>query len=96
MKYSYVVHSTVPDPLPESTYGTVPPTEVLALAVAWCTADMQQGRRSFITKRDKHGNVLAVIPVFLTGADTQYNLSAEELGEIVMQANAGGFKPASR
>ncbi|MER6605695.1 hypothetical protein ABT282_07215 [Streptomyces sp. NPDC000927] len=57
----YIVHSTVVDPEPDSTYGTSPVVTELATAMAQCRSSQKAGRRAFITARDKDSNILHVI-----------------------------------
>lgn len=63
----YIVHSTVVDPLPASTYGTSMPYSgegALARAVKAAHSELDDGRRrAFVTARDDASRILAVIPV---------------------------------
>ncbi|MCP9209565.1 hypothetical protein [Streptomyces cucumeris] len=59
----YTVHHTVVDPLPESTYGTTPPHFTWQQALAEALNDLRNGRRAFVTARDKAGSILCVLPI---------------------------------
>lgn len=62
----YIVHSTCLDPLPESTYGTSPVYQgekALVRAMKAARTDVFEGRRSFVTARDKDGAILMILPV---------------------------------
>lgn len=63
----YIVHSTVVDPLPQSSYGTSMPYSgegALARAVKAAHQEIAEGRRrAFITARDGASRILALIPV---------------------------------
>jgi 4'-phosphopantetheinyl transferase EntD len=62
----YIVHSTVVDPLPESTYGTSAPysgPHALERAVKAAHKELNGRRRAFVTARDDASRILAVIPV---------------------------------
>jgi hypothetical protein len=62
----YIVHSTCPDPLPQSTYGTSAPYSgkgALERAVKAAHQEICAGRRAFVTARDDESGILAVIPV---------------------------------
>lgn len=62
----YIVHSTVVDPLPQSTYGTSMPYSgegALARAVKAAHQELRGRRRAFVTARDDASRILAVIPV---------------------------------
>lgn len=62
----YIVHSTVVDPGPNSSYGTSPPfsgEQALERAIKAAHQDIQGNRRAFVTARDAESSILAVIPV---------------------------------
>lgn len=62
----YIVHSTVPDPGPESSYGTSTPysgKDALARAIKAAHVEIQGNRRAFVTARDDDSGILALIPV---------------------------------
>lgn len=62
----YIVHSTVVDPLPQSTYGTSAPysgPHALERAVKAAHEELRGRRRAFVTARDDESRILAVIPV---------------------------------
>jgi hypothetical protein len=62
----YIVHSTVVDPGPNSTFGTSPPysgERALERAVKAAHQELRGRRRAFVTARDDASRILAVIPV---------------------------------
>lgn len=62
----YIVHSTVVDPGPNSSYGTSPPfsgERALERAIKAAHQDIRGNRRAFVTARDKDSGILTVIPV---------------------------------
>lgn len=62
----YIVHSTVVDPLPESSYGTgnlYSGKLALERAIKAAHVEIQRGCRAFVTARDSESRILAVIPV---------------------------------
>lgn len=62
----YIVHFTVVDPGPNSSYGTSPPYSgkgALERAVKAAHEELNGRRRAFITARDDASRILAVIPV---------------------------------
>ncbi len=62
----YIVHSTVVDPGPNSSYGTSPPffgEAALERALKAAHQDVQGNRRAFVTARDDRSSILALIPV---------------------------------
>jgi hypothetical protein len=62
----YIVHSTVVDPGPNSSYGTSPPFSgkgALERAIKAAHQDITGNRRAFVTARDAESGILAVIPV---------------------------------
>lgn len=62
----YIVHSTVVDPGPTSTFGTSPPysgPHALERAVKAAHQELRGRRRAFVTARDDASRILAVIPV---------------------------------
>lgn len=59
----YIVHSTVVDPGPNSTFGTSAPYTDLAMAIKGAHYEIQGRRRAFVTARDDASRILAVIPV---------------------------------
>lgn len=64
----YIVHSTVRNPLLESTYGTSAPYSgpgALDRAIKAAHREVQQDRRAFVTARDDKSSILAVIPVVI-------------------------------
>lgn len=54
----YIVHSTVVDPKPDSTYGTSAPHKTWKSAYTDATAKRGQHRQVYITRRDQDGNIL--------------------------------------
>lgn len=62
----YIVHATVVDPGPESSYGTMNicrGEKALERALKAALAETAGNRRAFVTARDKDSGILAVIPV---------------------------------
>jgi len=62
----YIVHSTVVDPGPNSSYGTSPPYSgkgALERAIKAAHEELKGRRRAFVTARDSESGILAVIPV---------------------------------
>lgn len=62
----YIVHFTVVDPGPNSTFGTSPPysgEKALERAIKAARNELTGGRRAFVTARDSASRVLVVIPV---------------------------------
>lgn len=62
----YIVHSTVVDPGPNSTFGTSAPysgPHALERAVKAAHEELKGRRRAFVTARDDASRILAVIPV---------------------------------
>lgn len=64
----YIVHMTGNDPVTgKSTYGTASPEHsgehALERAIQAAYMEIMQGRRAFVTARDKDSAILAVIPV---------------------------------
>lgn len=62
----YIVHSTVADPGPDSSYGTSPPYSgkgALERAIKAAHFEIQSDRRAFVTARDEDSGILALIPV---------------------------------
>ena len=62
----YIVHSTVVDPGPNSTFGTSAPISgphALERAVKAAHEELKGRRRAFVTARDDASRILAVIPV---------------------------------
>lgn len=62
----YIVHSTVVDPGPNSTFGTSAPISgphALERAVKAAHEELKGRRRAFVTARDDESRILAVIPV---------------------------------
>jgi hypothetical protein len=62
----YIVHSTVVDPGPNSTFGTSAPysgERALERAVKAAHQELRGRRRAFVTARDDASRILAVIPV---------------------------------
>lgn len=59
----YIVHSTVTDPGPNSSFGTSPPYTDLAQAIKAAHCHIEGRRYAFVTARDDDSGILAVIPV---------------------------------
>lgn len=62
----YIVHSTVVDPGPNSSFGTSTPYSgpgALERAVKAAHQELSGRRRAFVTARDDVSRILAVIPV---------------------------------
>lgn len=62
----YIVHSTVVDPGPNSSFGTSPPIsgpQALERAVKAAHEELKGRRKAFVTARDNASRILAVIPV---------------------------------
>ena len=62
----YIVHATVVDPGPNSSYGTSPPysgERALERAIKAAHQELRGRRRAFVTARDKDGGIELIIPV---------------------------------
>lgn len=62
----YIVHFTVKDPGPNSSYGTSSPYSgkgALEMAIKAAHCEIESGRRAFVTARNDESSILAVIPV---------------------------------
>ena len=62
----YIVHSTVVDPGPDSTFGTSAPysgPHALERSVKAAHEELKGRRRAFVTARDDESRILAMIPV---------------------------------
>lgn len=59
----YIVHSTVVDPEPKSSFGTSAPYRDVALAIKAAQMKLQERRYAFVTARDEDSSILTVIPV---------------------------------
>jgi hypothetical protein len=79
----YIVHHTVADPGPNSTYGTSAPysgERALERAIKAAHVEISSRRRAFVTARDKNSAILAVIPVvdYPVAQETHVPLHAQD------------------